>query len=696
MHRGRRRRGQRGMAMISVLAVIIVLVIVGSLVLYLTGKEIAFVGMRLSGAQSLNIAEGGAVAARAALMALFNADPIRNAGTPVAAGGPPVAATGPNEVTPARLDSWYANGVVGAQDSFALLNSLTLDGQSLSVSTTPATSSVVLQVNWSLAAPRFKLQTPASIQPANPLGDGTYRALVVLSRRLAPHPFDPSQPQRYIHRLGGAYYEFFYTYTIVSDGSVLPQFRRRVELSRPFSVRVRRANFAQYALFTHVHMTPNTQTSGNQAIWFTNNTSFDGPVHTNGQFRFAFFPKFGTPDTGSPCNTDNVRASALTSVSGTAWFNNNGSPRELAANENVVSGVRRDAPVLPDCTPGNTADDNTNAPATFTRGVAEIPMPSNAFSQQGVAVGRDPADLSPVTNLQVRQAIPELANNSDAVPTGIYVPVLDANGNGVSDASEALAGGVYVQGDLSSLTLSLGGPSNNLAVYTFVQGSQTVVVTVDRVQNRTTVSNTAWPSPQTRVFNGVPKGWQQPDPDLASAMIIFVNGNLSSLSGTLEEKEQATIVASGRIDITNHLRYESPPDPYDSNSNPTNLLGLYSATGDIRITSAAPNDLVIHGVLMAGSPSDTYQSSVHVQNYNSGSPRGSVHLIGGLIEEYYGAFGTFSSSTGQQQTGYGRSFVYDRRMGRGFSPPYFPTVNVFDAVAQGLAAVRPVWRETAP
>jgi hypothetical protein len=683
----RRRRGQAGMALVSVLIVILVLALVGALVLYLTGKEIAFVGMRLSGAQTLNIAEGGAVAARAALMALFNADPIRNAGTTSSDGGPPVD----NALTPATLDGWYANGVVASQNAFALLGSLRLDGAGLPVSATSSTGAVTLEVNWTLATPRLKLQVATGSPPANPLGAGVYRATVTLARRLAPHPFDAAQPPRYIHRVGYAYYEYYYTYTIVSDGQVTPQFRRRVELSRDFSVRVRRASFAEYALFTNVHTTP-----GGGDIWFTSRGNFDGPVHTNGQFRFAFFPKFGTPDSQTPCDPGRILATALTSVSTTAWYNNNGSPRELAANENVVSGARRDAPVLPDCTPGNTADDNNNPAASFTRGVAAVPLPPNAFSQQGVAVGRDPSNQSTVTNLEIRQVVPELANTTDPVPNGIYVPLVDANGNGVSDAGEALAGGVYVQGDLTSLTLALGGPTNNLAVYTFVQGSQTVTVTVDRQQNRTTVRNTVWSSPDTRIFTGVPKGWQQPDPDLANAMIIFVNGHINALSGTLEENEQTTIVASGRIDITNHLRYESPPNPYATTSNPSNLLGLYSVGNDIRITTAAPNDLVLHAVLMAGSPSDSYQSSVHVQSHNSGAPRGSVNLLGSVIQEYYGAFGIFNPSTGAPQHGYGRNFVYDRRMGRGFSPPYFPTINAFDLSAAGLAGARPAWRETAP
>jgi hypothetical protein len=66
---------------------------------------------------------------------------------------------------------------------------------------------------------------------------------------------------------------------------------------------------------------------------------------------------------------------------------------------------------------------------------------------------------------------------------------------------------------------------------------------------------------------------------------------------------------------------------------------------------------------------------VEVEDYGSGSARGSVHLLGGIIEYYYGAFGTFNSSTGNMSTGYSRTFTYDQRMSQGLAPPYFPTVE---------------------
>ncbi len=679
----RHRSTQRGLALISALTTILILAILSGLVLYLAGKEVGLTTMRTLGAQSMYIAEAGAVRARSALMVFMHADP---------AGQFPWRRVDPS-LSGATLDSWYANGVTANQNAFRILDFIQLDGLSYSIGATSATNSVTFFVNWGLAEPHRKLQT-AGPAPANPLGGGTYASTVVITRRLAPHPSLPGEPDRYIQRLSDPgqppEYEYYYTYNITSDSWVPAASRRRVLFSRDFSMRVRSQTFANYALFTHVHTTP-----AGGAIWFTSRTSFDGPVHTNGQYRFAFFPKYGTPDSGTPCDPTRIVSTPLTSVSTTAWYNNNNSPIQLAANENVVGGVRRDAPVLPDCTPANLADDNDNPPANFTRGVSAIPMPTNPYVQQGVAIGRDPANTTPVTNLQIRQSIPELADNSTAVPIGIYVPVVDGNSNNISDAGEALAGGIYVQGTLTSLTLSISGPTNNLAVYTLVGGGQTVTVTVNRTAGTTTVSNTSW-SPSTRTFTGVPKGWQ--GPGNANATIIYVQGDISSLSGTLEENEQTSIIASGRIDITNHLRYERPPVVTDPNDNPLNVLGLYSAGNEIRITTAAPNDLDLHAVLMAGLVGDSFNSSVNVQNYNSGAPRGTVRLIGGIIEEYYGAFGTFDPNTGAPVTGYGRDFRFDRRMSRGFTPPYFPTTNLFEVLQgnQALAGVRPVWREGTP
>ena len=93
----------------------------------------------------------------------------------------------------------------------------------------------------------------------------------------------------------------------------------------------------------------------------------------------------------------------------------------------------------------------------------------------------------------------------------------------------------------------------------------------------------------------------------------------------------------------------------------------------------APLDLHIHGVLM------TSTSIVSVRNYNQGQPRGDVHLLGGVIQNFYGLFGTFNVRTGARIAGYGRLFTFDQRTRVGGSaPPYFPTAQADTVTSVGV------------
>lgn len=733
----RRGENQAGLALVAVLAVVFVLTVLSALVLYLSGKEVGLSALRARGAEAMTIAEGGAYAARSALMA------VMNAGAATATVRVDVSLNGP------VLETLWAGGRPGDQNPLRILGFFIVDGRRLDVPATSSTRWAVFPVDWGLANPHLKLRDPqtgsgappadpqrVASPPANPLGTGSYRATVLLlpveeeSRRRRDGKWtcsgeeDPPGGPCFVHQLnpepGQEEYEFFFEYRVFSDGQAASRFRRRVNLAGRFSVIVRRENFAKYALFTHAHTMPGGDGGPlGAAIWFTSRTTFDGPVHTNGsgtanEFRFAFFPKF----------TDQV-----TSVSPCALYNNTGSNLRLCTPgtyENVDAlGRRIDAPLKPDGTP---ADDQDNPPADFQRGVDPVVViPSLTFNQKAIAIGHDPMDMAGPNgwgqaewNRQIRRVIPELDDGDADVPRGVYIPVRDVDGNRRSDPDEPLAGAVLVQGELDSLTLETVGSGSpgctapdGCALYRFVQGGRTVTVIVDRAAQRTTVTDTAWPSPQTRAFTGVPKGYQL-DPNPSNVMLVYVEGDIRALSGTLEEKEQATVVTGcyprqrpcpyGRIDITGHLRYERPPDPADPDSNPLNVLGLFSANHDIRIPertpggARVPDDLVIHAVLMAGEPGvdDGHNSAVFVQNYSTRPVQGQVHLLGGIIEEYYGAFGTFDARTGAPRSGYGRDFRYDRRMARGFSPPYFPTASLFRVDANNLAGVKPTWREGAP
>jgi type II secretory pathway pseudopilin PulG len=741
-----RRHDQAGMALLSVLVVIMVLALLGGLVLYLAGQESQLSTVRYRAAQSLNIAEGGAWAARAALMAVVNADPTD-------------AADFVGDVATAAV-TWFAGGVAALQNPLAFLDHLRVDGQGLSTGEGPY-DWVIFVVNWALPYSRLKLQfvtggpgtppaDPLALVPAlyNGLGEGWYRSVVVLWKRAEPHESCvPPGSACFVHLTPPATLEIPLGFRVVSDGQVDPQFRRRVTLEGQFRVLLGNTSFAQWLSFTHVF-----SLSTGTAVYFAWDEAYDGPIHTNGRFRFWGFPKFGTPDTGSPCDPARIRATRLTSTDTQAVFRRPpwipGSPTEvtLAADEWVQGGQRIAAPVLPDCTPGNFSDDVDNPVAQFTRGfdgdpnqpgIQPITVPwdppgrirdSYGTLQRAVALGWNPQDTSATGpnnwtaaqwNARLRAVVPELPNNSNPVPNGIYVPNDGAN----------LLGGIYVEGDLRELVLSNcapgtpgfpycpytpGGPAY---YYLRDAGGREVIVEVDRSANgglgRTRVYHTDW-DPVTagnqsgwRTFNGVPRGFQGAPPYTLSNTIVYVHGNVGTAGsggvwGTVEEGEQVMITAarsateSGQRDvwIPNHIRYERPPNPYDPNDNPRNLLGVYVPTGLIRIPTSSPNDLDLQGVFMAGQPgvSDGVNSELRVESVCSLPNKGYLRLLGGVIGEFAGVSGCFSGTV----HGYSDRWVWDRRMGRGFAPPYFPTTTIAKVEARELATRKPQWREASP
>jgi len=234
-------------------------------------------------------------------------------------------------------------------------------------------------------------------------------------------------------------------------------------------------------------------------------------------------------------------------------------------------------------------------------------------------------------------------------------------------ASGAMTGGIYVNGN-ASISLSAGG---NGPTYTIVQGSTTTTISVNTSSGKTSVKVG---SGSATSYDGVPNG------------MLFVDGQVTSLAGTVEQNTQVTVAATGDVKITNNITYQN----YTAGTTPSaegtsNLMGVMSWSGDVRITSAAPNNVNVHATVM------TPNGEFKVDNHDSGAPRGTATILGGVIENTYGAFGTFSGDT--PTTGYGRNFVYDTRMGRGIAPPFFPTIG---SVTSSLAGIndRPNWQQT--
>ncbi len=302
-------------------------------------------------------------------------------------------------------------------------------------------------------------------------------------------------------------------------------------------------------------------------------------------------------------------------------------------------------------------------------GTSDVPTFNNGFD-------RDAGEISLSLSTQQQDIIDQAQGGQTFATNGIYVP-----NNGTD-----LTGGIYVQGN-ASLSMSVNGTNQE---YTFTQGTTTIRVTVDTTNNQTTVEDLGTAS--SVVYTGVPDG--QDD----AGTIIHVDGNVSSLNGTIESDTIVTLSTKDDIVITNNLLYSdytsAVGNPGDagyvppSASGTTNLLGLVSWEGDVRIGTSAPDDVQIHGTILAED------GIFQVDNYNDTGVggRGTATLLGGVVTDNYGAFGQFNGSTGQQISGYGRNFVYDERMLGGVAPPYFPTLNTFIAFTNDITD-KMVWQE---
>lgn len=399
-----------------------------------------------------------------------------------------------------------------------------------------------------------------------------------------------------------------YFFTIQSTGNTRNTGLRRVQSQGLLRVSAERGSFADYLLFTNTH----TMSDGS-AVWFTSSVRMDGRLHTNTQYRFAYQPRF-----------DDL----VTSVNSQAYFYNNGSAIQLNASNNGT----KDVPVFG---------------GGFLRGQANVPLPTNTFNQQAMAAGAPSTPTGAVTNSDLRTWL-GLSAGTTAPPNGVYVP----NSGGV------MTGGIYIQGSANQVKMWCD-TTTNIQYYRITQGSNITDVTVNRATGQTTVDP---PSAGPTTYSGLPRG------------VLYCNGSISDLRGpdrssglpqpAVAEGTRLLVCATSDVIIQRDITM----DDYDKK---TNVLGIYSSGGSVRVGTSAPNDCYLDAFVMATGSTGQFS----VDNYNSGSPRGTFHLRGGMVTQYYGAFFTFNSS-GTLQTGFARDFHYDKR---GLIPPYYPTVNRFNA-----------------
>jgi hypothetical protein len=149
--------------------------------------------------------------------------------------------------------------------------------------------------------------------------------------------------------------------------------------------------------------------------------------------------------------------------------------------------------------------------------------------------------------------------------------------------------------------------------------------------------------------------------------LIYVKGDVR-IRGLVNG--QVTMIATKEIYLTDDLLYA------DSNANgtlapgTTNSLGLISSD-DIIVSNTTANqtNCRINGALLALGYSFT------VENYSSGSPRGTLTIWGSLSQHTRGPVGTFNG--GGTVSGYNKDYHYDPRF-INTPPPYFPVTGQYE------------------
>ena len=122
---------------------------------------------------------------------------------------------------------------------------------------------------------------------------------------------------------------------------------------------------------------------------------------------------------------------------------------------------------------------------------------------------------------------------------------------------------------------------------------------------------------------------------------------------------QFTVASKTNVYIEGDILYANDPRLGPSND----LLGIVSKQQIIVVQNAAnATNCEIHASLMA-------LDKFTVENYGGGTPRGTLSILGGVIQETRGAVGTFSGQT--LVTGYKKNYQYDDRL-MTMLPPFYP------------------------
>lgn len=403
-----------------------------------------------------------------------------------------------------------------------------------------------------------------------------------------------------------------------------------------------------------------------------------GPFFTDGQWNFGSYTNPGYTFTGS-----------VGQVGGNvSWWANN------------------------KCTDAATAPKGFKPPtfqSGFQTGANPVIPPSNTYNQaQAVLDGKGdppctatpcPVDPAP-TQTQLSQVLKTINGTSypstGSAPSGVYVPWYTNSagqqvyGSNPANGGDGSGGGFYINGNASvTLTATTSSSGKPTQTYTITQGGTTTTIVVDSAAGTTTLQSGS----TTLALQGIPS---QLDPNTGQPIIqndpsgtavnptlVYVNGQVTGLSGTVQNNTGITLAAASNVSITGDVTYlqspvSIPADVLNSSTN-AGVLGIFT-TGNINLYPDAQGNLTVNGSMAAiGSGTSGFAT-----------PGGSINtwtIVGGRAEDQAHSVRIGSGNT-----------YYDQRFANNFGPPWFPTAvpqagEVPTPSSQTITVTRTSWQE---
>ncbi|HXT76677.1 MAG TPA: PilX N-terminal domain-containing pilus assembly protein [Candidatus Eisenbacteria bacterium] len=387
-----------------------------------------------------------------------------------------------------------------------------------------------------------------------------------------------------------------------------------------------------------------------------------GPVWTNGSWNFS--------NSGSYTFTDDV-----TQVGSKAGFDKSGI---CSGSTTVPSGF-------------SVAFQNSLKNMTF--GAAPAALPANSFNQQQAVLDGIGNSSTAPTALAMNGVLKDATGNAypkTGASSGVYLPyTVDSTGK----IKTFTGGGILVEG--SATVVVQPGSNGTAQVYKITQGGVTTTVTTDPAAGSagTTTIQVGSTGPVTSI-NGVPQQFSSSGVPMGTATMLYVDGDITSLSGPgagkagINDGVAVTICATNDVTVTGDVLYKTDPvymsgtqmDQLIPGGDTGQVLGIFTAKGNVNLNNkqSNPNNLEIDASIA------TISQGGSGGIVNTGSAINTLTIVGGRIQN---TIQNINSTT--------RNVLFDRRFGKnGFAPPWFPSTTITPTAGTGQSVATTVQRYT--